>query len=182
MASFRPCIPAAAIWCGALLAPTVLVLCCTVTPTSSAIWGRCRWFRPPLPCRLSAPCVSRSARVAEHCFLTLRGRLRVVSCVLMALYVTPQSVQTHSICLQTLIVVACKGCRVKTTGSALVLGVKYGQCSVVSRMTHAFILGMVQIEQLILIPCGSGQLNEVILDDWSMPVGAPSSGCASAVP
>ena len=53
--------------------------------------GRCRWFRPSLPCRLSASCVTRSARMAEHCFLSLRRRPRGDSCVLMALYNPPVS-------------------------------------------------------------------------------------------
>ena len=57
--------------------------------------GRWRWFRPSLPCRLSVSCVTGSARVAEHCFLSLRRRPRGDSCVLMALC-NPSVSQSHS--------------------------------------------------------------------------------------
>ena len=53
--------------------------------------GRCWWFHSPLPCSLSAPCVTSSAHVAEHCFLSLRCRPPGHSCVLMALCNPPAS-------------------------------------------------------------------------------------------
>ena len=67
-----------------LLAPVVLVLCCTVHPSLCHL-GRCRWFHLPLPCRLSAFCMTRSTRVVQHCILSLRRRSRGDRCVLMAL-------------------------------------------------------------------------------------------------
>ena len=36
-------------------------------PHSLCHLGLCQWFCPPLPCHLSARCMTRSARVAEHC-------------------------------------------------------------------------------------------------------------------
>ena len=50
VASFHPQLPAPTFWCGALLAPAVLVLCCNFAPNPSAIWGGVGGSaRPTLP-------------------------------------------------------------------------------------------------------------------------------------